>query len=290
MEQLCTYSDLRYVNLILSIRDRNELINVLCRHHPDLLTPIARDLVTAYEPIIRAIHNAVDLSGTVYDTQVFLDDLIQLSKPKSDNSNTPSVEDYIKLLEAHQSSCHRFLHQAIKNGPEIRKKYNAFGQKVLAEFRTNNSKEAISTFMIEQLNTIFVSLSPTDQDAVRQELHAQQTHLTALSESSHHRIKALLEHRERTAFGPGIHLARWQNLLDDTALSPSQANGPVRYGKDAAGDDRRNGVLGEKLEADVQNQLGRSPDVKKTVSLLGGKFWEMLREWDLDKDEEVADG
>ena len=286
---------LEYVNLILSIRDREELIHVLCKHHPDLLTPLARDLVTAYEPIIRAVHNAVDLSGTVYDTQNFLDDLIKLSKPRNDKaSDLPSVEDYIKLLEKHQSSCHHFLHQAVKNGPEIREWYKAYGRTILAEFQTEASEANLSINMIQKLNSLFQSLSPPDQTAVRKEVDARRDYLNTLSIASTNRIKALLSHNSsdnaKTAFGPGVYLAHWQNLLDATALTPDQLQGPVRHGRDLdAKKDSRVNVDGKTqsggsaaattaVDQKVQSELGLAPDMRKTVALLSGRFWEVLRE------------
>ena len=286
---------LEYINLILSIRDREELIHVLCKHHPDLLTPTARDLVTAYEPIIRAVHNAVDLSGTVYDTQNFLDELIKLSKHKNGKENDlPSVEDYIKLLEKHQSSCHHFLHQAVKNGPEIREWYKAYGRTILAEFQTKSSEAGLSTNMIEKLNTLFQSLTPADQTTVRKEINSRKDYLNALSSASTNRIKALLSHNERTAFGPGVYLAHWQNLLDDTALTPDTLQGPVRHGRDLdAKSNSRVNVDGKavmdggsaataaataSMDEKVQSELGLAPDMRKTVALLSGRYWEVLRE------------
>ena len=67
---------LEYLSLTLAVRDREQLVSIFCRQNPDLLTPIARDLVAAYDPVIRAIHQAVNLSGTVADAQAFIDALI----------------------------------------------------------------------------------------------------------------------------------------------------------------------------------------------------------------------
>src|SRR5207253_2649838 len=84
---------MEYYSTLLSIRDREELTKILCKLQPDLLTSAIKDLINAYDPIIRAIHNAVDLSGTVTDAENFLTDLIRISKPKRSsgtNSRTHS--------------------------------------------------------------------------------------------------------------------------------------------------------------------------------------------------------
>src|SRR3954451_19083029 len=78
---------LEYLTNLLSIRDRKEIIRVLCRSSPDHLTTIVRTLVSAYEPVIRNIPNAVCLSDSVSDFQNFLSDMLKMSKiPPPDRS------------------------------------------------------------------------------------------------------------------------------------------------------------------------------------------------------------
>ncbi|EOD52707.1 Px domain containing protein [Neofusicoccum parvum] len=68
---------------------------------------------------------SVDLSAGLTDLENFLNDLIKVSKLPSPSKNKdkakppPTVEDFVKLLKKHQGSCHRFLHQIAKNGPEV---------------------------------------------------------------------------------------------------------------------------------------------------------------------------
>ncbi|KAF2455916.1 PX-associated-domain-containing protein [Lineolata rhizophorae] len=81
-----------YLALHLSIRDRDELTKLLCKHQPDHLTAAIRDLVAAYDPIIRALHNAVDLSGTITDAEAFINDLIRLSKGVDRVNGGPSIK------------------------------------------------------------------------------------------------------------------------------------------------------------------------------------------------------
>ena len=142
--------------------------------------------------------------------------------------------------------------------------------------------------MLSKLNILFASLSPIDQEAVKQQLHAQTLHLAALHDSSHARIKALLlpnHDNEKPDFGTGIYLARWLALLDDTALSPALAEGPVRYGGDGEGQ-----KIGGEGQTGIDYGGRRRPDVGKTVSLLSGGFWEMLRDWDGDRCKEGGGG
>ena len=67
---------MEYFSTYLSIRDREEITRVLCKSNPDVLTSTVRDAVAGMDPVIRAIHNAVDLSGTVTDAEAFITDSV----------------------------------------------------------------------------------------------------------------------------------------------------------------------------------------------------------------------
>ena len=276
---------LEYLSLKLSIRDREQLIDVLCRRNPDLVTPTARDLVSAYDPIIRGVHNAVDLSDTVSDAQSFLDDLIRLSKPNSSKSSQVSVQDYVKLLETHQDSSHKFMHQVCKNGKDLVTRYKEFAKKLAAGFRASNDDATRVSSTAGRLNGLLNDLSPPDRNAVIKEVDRHGKYLKDLSDSSSVRIKATLENNQKTTYGPGVYLARWQALLDNTEISPSQPESEVRKAgseeaKEAArmdvdGEKRGDGIAGKVIE----EQTVKAPAVDVTVKLLMSKFWEMLREW-----------
>ncbi|KAF2650134.1 hypothetical protein K491DRAFT_697568 [Lophiostoma macrostomum CBS 122681] len=167
---------MEYYSTLLSIRDREELTKVLCKMQPDMLTSLIRDGVFAFDPIIRAVHNAVDLSGTITDAESFLTDLIKVSKPRRGaglaNSTTnsrnnsretspapvpenppasveggsgavpkegvPTVEDYVALVRKHIPSSHKFFHQVCKNAPDLANQYLEYMQSVVAEFRVHS--------------------------------------------------------------------------------------------------------------------------------------------------------
>ena len=276
---------LEYLSLKLSIRDREQLIETFCRRNPDLVTPTARDLISAYDHIIRGVHNAVDLSGTISDAQAFLDDLIKLSKPHSSKTGPVSVEDYVKLLESHQQSSHRFMHQVCKNGKDLVPLYRDFGHKLAAQFRESNARNTTA----EKLDRLLDNLSSSERDVVIQEIDKHVEYLNHLSESSSSRIRATLNHDSKTIYGPGVYLARWQALLDDTLITPAEAEGQVRKaGSKETKEASRTDVDGEKkgdasVVKTVEQENVRPPEVGMTVKLLVSHFWEMLREWSKER-------
>ena len=69
---------LQFLGLSASLRDREELSRLICKSHPDLLTQTIREGVSAYDPIIRKVHQSVDLSTTCLDLENFLKDFFSL--------------------------------------------------------------------------------------------------------------------------------------------------------------------------------------------------------------------
>lgn len=286
---------LEYLSLHLSIRDRQEVIRVLCNRNPDHLTQAIRDGVDAYTPMIRHVHQAVNLSDTVWDFEVFLTDMIKISKPSGGNGKKagdvkpPSVEDYVDLLHRHQANSHKFLHQVAKNGKEVTKWWQDYCHEAAAQFRGNAApdaslvpKEAARGSIQAALGKAFAELPPADRAAVLEELDAQTKYLNDLHSASAARISAVINRsKASTPYGPGAYLARWQNLLDTVIITPATLEGPVRRGgsksvkeegrKDVDGNEA-GFVSEEQAEEAVDEQTPEAPSVEKTVELLGPKF------------------
>ncbi|KAF2502711.1 hypothetical protein BU16DRAFT_475065 [Lophium mytilinum] len=302
---------LEYYSTHLSIRDRDELTKILCRLQPDLLTQAIREVVAAYDPIIRAIHNAVDLSGSLSDLENFLTDLIKMSKPKKQtNSETaskdshksqsgeqlPSVEDYVTLLRKHMPSAHRFLHQIAKNGPKVTETYRNFAKEAAAEFRDpsppvvadanasppdSTPSEPAAGAMTAPLTAIFGTLSDGDQKDMLAVLASHAKYLSTLKSSSAARMKSIIANTSSTTYGPGMYLARWHALIDDTPITPATAKGPVRSGREVKGEMDRtsqkgadSGKSAEKLTA--SGEVPTAPDITFVVKKLGPYFKEVL--------------
>ena len=82
---------LEYLSLVLAVRDRTEIVRVLCQRNPDHLTAAIRDGVDAYTPMIREVHQAVNLSDTLWDFERFLTDMLKISKPLTIHSWMPPI-------------------------------------------------------------------------------------------------------------------------------------------------------------------------------------------------------
>jgi len=294
---------LEYLDLQLSIHDREQLSKVICYHKPDLVTQAVRDLVAAYEPIIRALHNAYDLSAGLTDFQNFLTDFIQLSKipttaskrksldgsGSADESELPSVEDYVKLLKKHQGAAHRFLHQFVKNGGDMAELYRDYAKQAAKQFSKPLSKEEgnqeatgsktdrAAGALTEPLEAEFKKLSDKDREKILPILDAHANYLNSLYDSSKVRMRSILSSSASTACGPGMYLARWRDLMDATLITPATADGQVRKGASAD-----KSLLGAKRveTGDVGVKKGKAdpkaPDATDVINLMMPAFKKML--------------
>jgi hypothetical protein len=223
---------MEFYSTYLSIRDREELTKILCKMQPDYLTSAVRDSVSAFDPIIRGVHNAVDLSGTVSDAESFLTDLIKISKPKKANGsgsrsragsrensrsnspnagtpaivtdapgniNLPTVEDYVQLLRKHMPSSHKFFHQICKNAPDLANEYRDYAKSILAEFRVDDAAKAAEQKgeggagnMTAPLQSLFETLPSPKQDELKKLLDQHEKHLKNLKSTSQTRLKEIL--------------------------------------------------------------------------------------------------
>lgn len=289
-----------YLGVQLSIRDRDQIVQVLCHSTPDHLTQTVRDVVAAYEPVIRNIHEAVDLSATVGDLEYFLRDMIRLSKapekPKSsgllsrggprEDKTVPTVGDFVALLKKHQGASHRFVHQCAKNGPEVTSWFYEYAKAAVSNFKrppdaaksgsdANSSSSGAGT-LTEPLQKLFSSLPAEKRESFLPVLDAHCLFLFKATAASSSRFRTVVStpashnpalqtprgsrasspapggsnsptSKDQTTLststikalveadpGPGAYLARWQNLLDGTVITPASHGGKIRHAGDGS--------------------------------------------------------
>ncbi|KAF3185911.1 hypothetical protein TWF225_004891 [Orbilia oligospora] len=317
---------LEYLSIQLSIRDREHLILVLCKSNPDVLTAAIRDIMQIYDPILRDIHNAVDLSGTISDFERFVNDMIKTAKiPSSDSGSgtstptnnengpkkPPGVEDFVRLFERHQGSCHVFLHQFCKKGDKAKELWLEYAKYAAKQFRRPEgvTGEGAGGFTAT-LNKLVDELNEEDRKVVLRQMDEYEEYLQKLNQKTKRRMESIIsindgELKKPLKKGPGNFLFKWQELLDSTEITPAEATGgKVRSGKDtsvraASGvgldGEKRGGKLvsgiGEIVNGDGVKEVVEMPDVRKTVELLLPRFKEVLasREYLEKKDENDGD-
>jgi hypothetical protein len=192
---------LEYLSIHLSIRDRKQLIQILCKSNPDYLTMSVREVVDAYEPVIRRMHKAVDLSSTLGDFQNFLSDMIKLGRIPSDKSGhpvVPTVGDFVQLLRKHQKSTHVFMHQCAKNDKELTGWYLDWAKKAASQFKQEETTSGRDSThgqggagkLTPALHKLFTSLPRETQMKIKPILDS---HSTFLEEMHHQSMSRLVE-------------------------------------------------------------------------------------------------
>lgn len=288
---------MEYLAIQLAIRDREELIDGLCHHSPDLLTSSIRTVIPAYDPIIRGLHQAYDLSGGVSDLENFLNDLISVSTvtSKNEESRPPSVEDFCRLLQKHQGSSHRFIHQVLKNNKDLSQRYynyavhaaSQYKQKIERAIDDESTGTAAAGDFTPYLESLFSSLSEAEREKVLEEINNHADYLFSLAHRSIQSMKTVIYHlaegESDLQRGPGMFLSRWQTLMDETPITPANPGGPVRSGRSESVRDATTVDIDGEKKGDTANleKAGESdptpPDASLTVRLLVPGFQDLLR-------------
>lgn len=265
---------LEYYSALLAVRDREAISASLCREAEDHLTHAVRDGVGAFTPMIRLVHERVDLKMHIDALQNFIDDFIKLSKPGKKGA-MPSVGDYVKLLHKHRGFLYRFLHHIASRSPEVWGWFRAWAKKAVANFRQPEA----GADMDSQLQQLFASLDPAARDSVVSAVDAHAGYLASLERLSLSRLQAVASGQSDEGV-PGAYLARWQDLLDHTTITPAQPRGSVRSGRDVKSATTRSktGASSQASTGIPDTQLPAAPDVSVVVRALGDEFGRIARE------------
>ena len=234
---------MEYLAIQLSIRDREVLSDIFCRQQPDHLTQSIYDLVTAYDPIIRSIHNAVDLSATLADIESFISDFLKCAKvgfkasekAESGHSITPSIEDFATLLRKHAPAFHKYLHSVTSKCKNVTEQYRSYAKEITLEFKCSDDDRYANEGAGKEtrlMNNLVSSLGLEDQNLILKQLNEHAEYLAIISACSSARLHSILSGSDSTFEPTGIYPARWQSLIDNMPVTPATPLGSVRYGRD----------------------------------------------------------
>lgn len=276
---------LEYYSALLSVRDRDCITAAICRTPPDMFTQGVKDVVAAYEPIIRAVHSNVDLREHFDALQGFVEEFIRASKPKKvpgeDDEKMASVEDYVDLLTNHRHLLYKWIHAVASQCPDIWESLRTWANATIIKFRKPSTSSELNIPSI--LDKLYTSLEPDTRSKVHEAINSHASYLDTLNTISHARMQYLITAADSsggTTGGPGVYLDRWQALLDETPITPSLQKSAVRHGKDVKHITTmgKTGVGGKRLERDGASAGVEAPDVRIVVEVLGEEFKKEVRE------------
>ncbi|TIB82059.1 hypothetical protein E3Q22_00401 [Wallemia mellicola] len=283
---------LTQLTLQLAIRDRYRLIDALVHTKPDLVSLCVTEAMNAFEPLIRKLHKSVNLKETLDDLQIFIDDLVKIAQDKA------GPRSYIALFDKHQKNLHKFLHNLVKNAPEMKEMYLEWYLHSLKQYRTESEEEnqedcAGAGDFSSVLQELFDKLDENTQKEVVKELDEHVKYQENVSESSRQKLVDLLDKtRPEPDIGPGVFIAVWQDMIDKNPITPVTMHGTVRHGADKGVLQASNvGIENqEEIEQDIMTSNSKAraaplygegtirPDCSKTIETLQDEFDLCLRQ------------
>ncbi|KAM3557989.1 hypothetical protein ARSEF4850_004816 [Beauveria asiatica] len=285
---------LQYYSALLSIRDRDAITRVLCRQPPDLFTRALKEVAAAYNPMIRIVHESVDLGDHLQDLQEFITQFVRVS---THDSGAATVEDYVKLLNDHKPLLHKFVHAVAKNCPQVWRDLREWSNASIVRFRQEMASNAARSAMDEALDGLVSGLDDVARAKVLAAVDAHASYLATLKKGSDARLAQLAAQKTSSSsggsgsWGPGIYLARWQDILDDTLITPASAAQPAAARRGAEvrhlATLGKTGVAGGGLVAEQtaggQRTVPRAPDVSVVVEELGEAFTALMQAVNMER-------
>ncbi|KAL7945853.1 PX-associated domain-containing protein [Trichoderma barbatum] len=300
---------LEYYSALLSVHDRDAITSVLCRQPPDFFTQAVKDVVGAYEPMIRSVHSQIDIRYYLEAIQGFVSELIRVSKSKKvkrgkkkddgggegsskedeEDEDGASVEDYVVLLRNHRGLLYKWVHDFAKKCPEVWKDFPAWAQDIAVRFRKPDGDGlGEKRRMEEQLSELVGALDGAVREDVLRAIDAHAQYLAAVTQLSQRRLQAVIDAAgsssgsRTTTSGPGIYLSQWQSLLDSTTITPSSKDGPLRHGEDVkyVTTMGKLGLGGKRVRGGkgAGDEGPKAPDVSVVVAALGDVFRDVIRQ------------
>lgn len=280
---------LEYYSALLSVQDRERIAAALTRETPDLFTQLVKDGVAACEPMIRSVHERVDLREHLDGLQDFVSDFIKTSTPK--RGGTVGVEDYVALLRRSRPVLHHWIHAIASKCPDIWEEIRVWCNNSLQAFRKESSQSSgrgpAAVSVDHKLNELYRTMDDSTKDQVISAIDAHISYLSTLKAISAAKLQYIItmsigSKPDETNEGPGAYLVRWQSLLDKTLITPADASqmSTLRHGKDVRHATTMGKIgLGGNKNLESRHDFGpEAPDVSIVTKELGSSFRDLVRE------------
>lgn len=308
---------LDYYATQLAIWDREATIRSLCEQSPDFVTGMVRDSIKAFDPMLRSVHDNVDLKKLVTAAENFLNDAIAVAKCQSpeNGQNKPNgeglsksthgkatVDDYVALLHRHkQGFMYDYLHSVAKSCPDIRDMWGEWiadiatifrdtyvpGSIHLAKSKSKKEKPKVDNKtaatanggagrISQEIRTLFEEAPTAKKEEMLTAIDEYIDYLDDLEDISDTRMQRLIDgaaqapptkeegteddkakptSKRGNMTGPGMYLAMFEHLLNNTPITPDTPRGPPRRGKD---------VKSELGHGKTEAATGTAPAAQKT--------------------------
>lgn len=256
---------LEYLSLKLSIRDRVQGVQAICKDKPDILSDIVKESMSLLEPLLKTLHDGKFDIGKVINLQkTFMEDFIKTAKITK--SYKPGVADFFAFYSRMMPAIWRILHEGATRCPSLHGAVYEWCRDALDKFHGHDAQygDLKTGSMTGPLLAMYERLPAEQRGPIRQALNNHAVYMAESRNQSQRKLQDVLNRQSSPEMiGPGPILPRWHSLLDSTLLTPSDLVGSVRTAESLEG-------------AASRQQHTTAPDTTMVVRALGPTFREYL--------------
>lgn len=256
---------LEYLATRLSIRDRLEGVQAICKEKPDLLSGFVKEAISLLEPTLKILHDGkFDLGKIINMQKTIMEDFIKTAKVTK--SYKPSVTDFFAFYTRMMPAIWRILHEGATRCPPLHKSVYDWCREALDNFQSRDPQfgDVKTGAMTAPLLGMFDRLPSEQRGSIRQALNEHAVYMAESKQQSRRKLQDVLNKQSMPdMIGPGPVLSRWHSLLDSTVFTPADMIGPVRVARSLEG-------------AAARQQHTVAPDVSIVVKALGPVFKDYL--------------
>lgn len=255
---------LEYLGIQLSIRDRLEGVQSICKDKPDLLSPIVQEQMALITPFLKSLHDGkFDIGQIISLLKTIVEDFIKTAKITK--SYTPTVADFVALAQRQLPAVWKLLSEGANKCPDLYDLVYRLLSVGLGNYRTSEVRngEAETGAMTAPLHAMFAALSAGEQSAIQPAIDAHAAYLAHILSNDKRLLQIVLDKKcTPDQVGPNPALPRLQALLDSTLLTSADASGKPRTGRN--------------VQTGAQQSVIKAPDSSPVVKALGKQFREHI--------------
>ena len=216
---------LTYLSNLLSVRDRTTIADALANTTPDLLSTAVRDMVDAWEPILRTLHQNLDIRVYMENSQQFMDDFLTCAKIK-EGKPAPTVGEFAAMLNRQRPWLFEWLQSAGAKCPELAQEFRQWAKSSARMCMRSKQEQEFC----DQVTKLWEGLAETRRAEIGGVLDKHADRLDSMKQSSRIRLQKVVDSMGSSTVTDALATAPSSSISSGANTAPTLSRTMKRLG------------------------------------------------------------